>query len=118
MRVSNTPVTKKRRKKILKMAKGYFGSKSRIWKSAHEQVRHSGQYAYIGRKQNKRLFRRLWIKRINAACHLNNISYSDFIFQLKQHNILLNRKMLSEIAIHNPDSFTKLVEMVRAKDKA
>ena len=113
MRVKNSPTTRARRKKIIKMAKGYYGAKKNLWKSAHEQVRHSLQYAYRDRKDNKRNFRRLWIKRINAACKAHDLSYSDFIAKLKAHQILLNRKMLSEIAIHDPKSFTVLIDLVK-----
>lgn len=116
MRVKNTPQTRKRRKKVLKMAKGYFGSKSRLWKTAHEQVRHSLQYAYRDRRRKKRMFRSLWIKRINAACRLNDISYSKFITYLNNANIQINRKMLSEMAIRYPEDFSKLVSLVKVKN--
>lgn len=113
-RVKNGAVTKARRKKILKQAKGYFGSKHRLFKTAKEQVMHSYVYAYRDRKQNKRNFRKLWIVRINAACRENEISYSRFINGLTKAGITVNRKMLAEIAIDSPKAFSDLV--VIAKD--
>ena len=113
-RVKNGATTKARRKKILKQAKGYFGSKHRLFKTAKEQVMHSYMYAYRDRRQNKRNFRKLWITRINAACRLNDISYSKFINGLSKAGVLVNRKMLAEIAIDSPKTFTDLV--VIAKD--
>ena len=113
-RVKNGAATKARRKKILKQAKGYFGSKHRLFKTAKEQVMHSRMYAYRDRKQNKRNFRKLWIVRINAACRENDISYSRFINGLSKAGVAVNRKMLAEIAIDSPKSFTNLV--VIAKD--
>ncbi len=110
-RVKGGTVSKNRRRKVLKAAKGYFGSKHRLYKTAQEQVFHSGAYAYRDRKQNKRNFRKLWITRINAACRLNNISYSKFINGLNKAGVAINRKMLSEIAIDNPKSFTDLVKI-------
>lgn len=109
-RVKGGVVSKNRRRKVLKKAKGYFGSKHRLYKTAQEQLFHSGAYAYRDRKQNKRNFRKLWITRINAACRLNNISYSKFINGLTKAGVAINRKMLSEVAINDPASFTKLVE--------
>ena len=109
-RVKGGNVSKNRRRKVLKQAKGYFGSKHRLYKTAQEQLFHSGTYAYRDRKQNKRNFRKLWITRINAACRLNNISYSKFINGLTKAGVAINRKMLSEVAINDPASFTKLVE--------
>ena len=109
MRVKGGNVAKNRRKKILKMAKGYYGSKHVLYKTAHEQVMHSLRYAYRDRKNNKRDFRKLWITRINAACRLNNISYSKFMNGLKKAGVEINRKMLSEIAIERPEEFTNLV---------
>ncbi len=109
-RVKNGTIHRARRKKVLKQAKGYFGSKHRLYKTAQEQLFHSGTYAFRDRRQNKRNFRKLWITRINAACRLNNISYSKFINGLEKAGIEINRKMLSEIAINDPKSFTKLVE--------
>lgn len=113
-RVKNGAVTKARRKKILKEAKGYFGSKHRLFKTAKEQVMHSYVYAYRDRKQNKRNFRKLWIVRINAACRENDISYSRFINGLSKAGVTVNRKMLAEIAIDSPKAFSDLV--VIAKD--
>ena len=108
-RVKNGAVTKARRKKVLKQAKGYFGSKHRLFKTAKEQVMHSYVYAYRDRKQNKRNFRKLWIVRINAACRENEISYSKFINGLSKAGVAINRKMLSEIAINEPKTFAELV---------
>ena len=113
-RVKGGTVARARRKKVLKEAKGYFGSKHRLYKTAHEQVMHSGQYAYRDRRQNKRNFRKLWITRINAACRENEISYSRFINGLNKAGITINRKMLSELAIDNKEAFSDLV--VIAKD--
>ena len=113
-RVKGGTVAKNRRRKVLKSAKGYFGSKHRLFKTAQEQVFHSGVYAYRDRRQNKRNFRKLWITRINAGCRLNNISYSRFIDGLTKANITINRKMLSELAIDNPSSFASLVEIAKA----
>ena len=113
-RVKGALSTRKRRKKILKLAKGYFGSKSKHFKMAKEAVMKSGNYAYIGRKQKKRDFRRLWITRISAACKLNGVNYSTFMNGLKKAGIDLNRKMLSEIAINDAAAFTALVEKAKA----
>ena len=112
-RVKNGAVTKARHKKVLKQAKGYFGSKHRLYKTAKEQLMHSGQYAYRDRKQKKREFRKLWITRINAACRQNDISYSRFIEGLTKAGVLVNRKMLSEIAINDPKAFSELVKVAR-----
>ena len=112
-RVKNGAVTKARHKKVLKEAKGYFGSKHRLYKSAKEQLMHSGQYAFRDRKQKKRDFRKLWITRINAACRQNDISYSRFIEGLTKSGVEVNRKMLSEIAINDPKTFTELVKTAR-----
>lgn len=112
-RVKNGAVTKARHKKVLKEAKGYFGSKHRLYKSAKEQLMHSGQYAFRDRKQKKRDFRKLWITRINAACRLNDISYSRFIEGLNKAGVLVNRKMLSEIAINDPKAFSELVKVAK-----
>ncbi len=109
-RIKGATMTRKRRKKTLKLAKGYYGSKSKHFKMAKQQVMKSGNYAYIGRKQKKRDFRRLWITRINAACRAEGINYSTFMNGLKTAGIELNRKMLSEMAIHDPASFTALVK--------
>ena len=112
-RVKNGAVTKARHKKVLKEAKGYFGSKHRLYKTAKEQLMHSGQYAFRDRRQKKRDFRKLWITRINAACRLNDISYSRFIEGLNKAGVLVNRKMLSEIAINNPKAFSELVKVAK-----
>ncbi len=113
-RVKGALMTRKRRKKTLKLAKGYFGSKHRLFKTAKQAVMKSGNYAYIGRKQRKRDFRRLWITRISAATRANGMNYSTFMNGLKKAGITLNRKMLSEIAIADPAAFTALVEKARA----
>ena len=113
-RVKGATMTRKRIKKTLKMAKGYYGAKSRLFKTAKEAVMKSGNYAYIGRKQKKRDFRRLWITRISAACKQNGMNYSTFINGLKKAGIELNRKMLAEIAVSDPKAFTALTE--QAKD--
>ena len=102
---------KKRHKKVLKQAKGYYGSKSLLFKTANQAVMKSLSYAYIGRKHRKRDFRKLWIARINAAARANGTSYSQFMGNLKKANIDINRKMLAEIAVENPAEFTKLVEL-------
>ena len=112
-RVKNGAVTKARHKKVLKQAKGYFGSKHRLYKTAKEQLMHSGQYAFRDRRQKKRDFRKLWITRINAACRQNDISYSRFIEGLNKAEVEINRKMLSEIAISDPKAFTELVKISR-----
>ena len=112
-RVKNGAVTKARHKKVLKAAKGYFGSKHRLYKSAKEQLMHSGQYAFRDRKQRKREFRKLWITRINAACRQNDISYSRFIEGLTKAGVEVNRKMLSEIAINDPKMFSEFVKIAR-----
>ena len=113
-RTKTGTVTRARHKKVMKEAKGYFGSKHRLYKTAKEQVMHSGKYAYRDRRQNKREFRKLWIIRINAACRENEISYSKFINGLNKAGVTVNRKMLAEIAIDNKEAFTNLV--VIAKD--
>ena len=112
-RVKNGAVTKARHKKVLKEAKGYFGSKHRLYKTAKEQLMHSGQYAFRDRKQKKRDFRKLWITRINAACRQNEISYSRFIEGLTKAEVEINRKMLSEIAINDPKMFSELVKVAK-----
>lgn len=112
-RVKNGAVIKARHKKVLKQAKGYFGSKHRLYKSAKEQLMHSGQYAFRDRKQRKREFRKLWITRINAACRQNDISYSRFIEGLTKAGVEVNRKMLSEIAINDPKMFSEFVKIAR-----
>ena len=113
-RVKNGVTTKARHKKVLKAAKGYFGSKHRLYKTAKEQLMHSGQYAYRDRKQKKRDFRKLWITRINAACRENEISYSRFIEGLNYAGIEINRKMASEIAINDAKAFTEMVNVAKA----
>ncbi len=113
-RIKGAMMTRKRRNKVLRLAKGYYGSKSKLFKTAKQAVMKSGNYAYIGRKQKKRDFRRLWITRISAACKMNGINYSTFINGLKKANIELNRKMLSEIAIADPEGFAALVEKAKA----
>ncbi len=114
MRIKRSVTALKKRRKILKQAKGYRGAKSKLYRTAREQVMKSGMYAYIGRKQKKRDFRSLWITRINAACRLNDISYSKFIAGLKAKNIDLNRKVLADIAVKDPAGFTALVNEVKA----
>jgi len=113
-RVKGGTIHRARRKKVMKEAKGYFGSKHRVYKTAKEQVMHSGKYAYRDRRQKKRDFRKLWISRINAACRENNISYSKFINGLSKAGVVINRKMLSEIAIDNKEAFTNLVEIANS----
>ena len=113
-RVKGGTVARARRKKTLKEASGYFGSKHRLYKTAKEQLLHSGVYSYRDRRQKKRNFRKLWITRINAACRENEISYSKFIDGMNKAGLLVNRKMLSELAIDNPKAFSDLV--VIAKD--
>jgi len=104
----------KKRRKVLKLAKGYFGSRSKQYRAATEQVARSLRYAYIGRKLRKRDFRRLWITRINAAARMNGMSYSVLMNSLKTRNISINRKMLADIAVNDPAAFTKIVEAARA----
>jgi len=112
-RVKGGTIARARRKKVLKEAKGYFGSKHRLYKTAHEQLMHSGEYAFRDRRQNKRNFRKLWIARINAACRENEISYSKFINGLNKANVTVNRKMLSELAIDNKSAFADLVKIAK-----
>ena len=113
-RVKGAMMTRKRRNKTLKLAKGYWGAKSKHFKMAKQAVMKSGQYAYIGRKQRKRDFRQLWITRISAAAKLNGMNYSTFMNGVKKAGITLNRKMLSEIAINDPAGFTAIVEKAKA----
>lgn len=113
-RVKGAMMTRKRRKKTLKLAKGYWGAKSKHFKMAKQAVMKSGNYAFIGRKARKRDFRRLWITRISAACRMNGVSYSVFMNGLKKANIALNRKMLAEIAVADEAAFTALVEKAKA----
>ena len=112
-RVKRAVNAKKRHKKILKQAKGYYGAKSKLFRPANQAVMKSLTYSYIGRKQRKRDFRQLWITRINAAARANGMSYSKFIHGLKKANIEVNRKMLSEMAIHDEEGFAKLVEIAK-----
>ena len=112
-RVKRGVTTKKRHKRVLKQAKGYYGAKSKLYKTANQAVMKSLNYAFAGRKQRKRQFRKMWIARINAAARANGMSYSKFISGLKKSNIEINRKMLSEMAIHDPEGFAKLVEIAK-----
>ena len=113
-RAKNVVATRARRKRTLKLAKGYWGNKSRHFKMANQAVMKSLRYAYVGRKHKKRDFRRLWITRISAACKLNGMNYSRFMHGLKKSGIEMNRKMLSEMAIHDPVAFTALVEKAKS----
>jgi large subunit ribosomal protein L20 len=113
-RVKGAMMTRKRRNKVLGLAKGYWGNKSRHFKMAKEQVMKSGRYAYVGRKQKKRDFRKLWITRISAQAKVNGMNYSTFMHGLKKAGIDLNRKMLSEIAISDPAAFAALAEKAKA----
>ena len=113
-RVKGAMATRKRRNKTLKLAKGYWGNKSKHFKMAKQAVMKSGNYAYLGRKQKKRDFRALWITRISAACKLNGMNYSTFMNGCKKAGITLNRKMLSEIAINDAAGFTKITEQAKA----
>ncbi len=113
-RIKGAIMTRKRRKKVLKLAKGYFGAKSKLFKTAKEAVMKSGNYAYIGRRLKKRDFRKLWITRISAAAKMNGMNYSTFMNGLKKAGIELNRKMLSEIAIHDEAGFTALCDKAKA----
>ena len=113
-RVKGAVNAKKRHKKILKLAKGFYGSKSTYFKAANPAVMRSLRSSYIGRKHRKRDFRKLWIARINAATRMNDMSYSKFINGLKKANVTINRKMLSEVAIHDAEGFTRLVELAKS----
>ena len=113
-RIKGALATRKRRKKILKLAKGYYGAKSKLFKTAKEAVMKSGQYAYVGRRQKKRDFRRLWITRISAAAKMNGMNYSTFMNGLKKAGVTLNRKMLAEITVSDAAAFTALVEKAKA----
>ena len=112
-RIKAAKMTRKRRNKILGLAKGYWGAKSKHFKMANQAVMKSLTYAYVGRKQRKRNFRQLWITRISAACKINGMNYSTFMHGLRFSGIEINRKMLSEMAIHEPDAFTALTEQVK-----
>ena len=114
-RVKGAMMTRKRRNKILKLAKGYWGAKSKHYKMANEQVMKSLQYAYVGRRLKKRDFRQLWIARISAACKSNGMNYSTFMHGLKLANVEINRKMLAEMAVNDKAAFTQLTEMAKAK---
>ena len=113
-RVKGGVMSHKRRKKVLRLAKGYYGARHRLFRTAKEAVMKTGRYAYIGRKQKKREFRRLWITRISAGCKMNDMNYSTFMHGLKKAGINLNRKMLSEIAISDKEAFTALCEQAKA----
>ena len=113
-RVKGAMMTRKRRKKTIKLARGYYGAKSKLFKMAKQAVMKSGQYAYIGRKQRKRDFRRLWITRISAAAKINGMNYSTFMNGLKKAGICLNRKMLAELAVSDAAAFTTLAEKAKA----
>ncbi|MBR6688687.1 MAG: 50S ribosomal protein L20 [Clostridia bacterium] len=113
-RVKGAVTTRARRKSVLKRAKGYFGAKSIRFRMANQAVMKSGQYAFVGRKNKKRDFRRLWIARINAAARINGISYRKLMDGLKKKNININRKMLAEMAVNDANGFAKLVETVKA----
>ena len=113
-RVKGAMMTRKRRNKVLKLASGYFGSKSKLFRTAKQAVMKSGNYAYIGRKQKKRNFRSLWITRISAGCKMNGMNYSTFMNGLKKAGITMNRKMLSEIAINDSAAFTAICEKAKA----
>lgn len=112
-RVKGALATRKRRKKTLKLAKGYFGAKSKLFKTAKEAVMKSGNYAYIGRRLKKRDFRRLWITRISAACKMNDINYSSFMNGLNKSKVTLNRKMLADLAVNDPAGFASLVKTAK-----
>ena len=114
-RVKGAMMTRKRRNKILKMAKGYWGAKSKHFKMANEQVMKSLQYAYVGRRLKKRDFRQLWIARISAGCKMNGMNYSTFMHGLKLAGVEINRKMLSELAVNDKAAFTQLTEIAKAK---
>ena len=117
-RARNVPATRKRRKKVLKKAKGYFGNKSRLFRYAKDAVDRAEAYAYSHRRKRKTEFRQLWIVRINAACRAEDIRYSEFMHGLAKAGIELNRKVISELAIHEPDSFKELVSKAKAAIEA
>ncbi|OOB79820.1 MAG: 50S ribosomal protein L20 [Epulopiscium sp. Nuni2H_MBin003] len=116
-RVKGGVATKKRRNRVLKLAKGYRGAKSKQFRTAKQAVMKSLNYSYIGRKQRKREFRKLWIMRINAAARMNGMSYSRFMNGLKNADVTINRKMLADIAINDPTGFSKLIETSKANLK-
>ena len=113
MRIKRAVNAQKKRRSILKQAKGYYGARSKQYRVARQAVMKSGKYAYIGRRLRKRDFRSLWITRINAACRLNDISYSKFMFGLKKANVKLNRKMLAEMAVNDSNAFAELVKLAK-----
>ena len=113
MRVKGGTIHRARRKKALKQAKGYFGSKHRLYKTAKEQVMHSGAYAYRDRKAKKRDFRKLWITRINAAARINGTTYSKLIAGLKKANVEINRKMLADLAVNDEKAFAEIAEIAK-----
>ena len=113
-RVKGAMMTRKRRNKVLKLAKGYWGAKSKHFKMAKEQVMKSGQYAYIGRRLKKRDFRQLWITRISAGCKMNGMNYSTFMNGLTKANVQIDRKMLAELAVNDKAAFAQLVELAKA----
>ena len=113
-RIKGAVTTRRRRKKVLKLAKGYWGAKSKLFRTANQAVMKSLQYAYISRRLKKRDFRRLWITRISAAAKANGLNYSRFMYGLKKLNVSLNRKMLSEMAIHDKEAFATIAEKVKA----
>jgi large subunit ribosomal protein L20 len=115
VRTKYTPARKKKKKKVLKQAKGYYGAKSRLYRTAKEAVTRSLVYAYRDRKKKKRDFRRLWIARINAACRSQGISYNRFINGLKKAQVGIDRKIMADLAVHDPDTFNQLVEIVKKK---
>ena len=112
-RIKGAMMTRKRRKKVLKLAKGYYGSKSKLFKTAKEAVMMSGNYAYVGRSLKKRDFRRLWITRISAACKMNGMNYSSFINGLNKAGIEINRKVLADLAMNHPEAFKAIVAKVK-----
>ena len=114
-RVKGAMMTRKRRNKVLKLAKGYWGAKSKHYKMANEQVMKSLQYAYVGRRLKKRDFRQLWIARISAGCKMNGMNYSTFMHGLKLANVDINRKMLAELAVNDKAAFTQLTELAKGK---
>lgn len=112
-RVKTARITRKKHKKVLKRAKGYYGAKSYRFRNAKQAVMKSGMYAYVGRKDKKSNFRKLWIARINAAARANGMNYSNLIAGLKKANVVVNRKMLAELAVNDPKAFTQIVEMAK-----
>ena len=112
-RVKTARITRKKHKKVIKQAKGYYGAKSYRFRTAKQAVMKSGMYAYIGRKDKKSNFRKLWIARINAAARMNGLTYSTLIAGLKKSNVAINRKMLAEVAVTDPEAFTKIAEIAK-----